>query len=73
MPGENLTRSEAKARAKNITVRSYLIDIDLSQAKTAETFRTRTEIEFLASPGSAVFLDAITTQVHSVTLNGRSR
>jgi len=71
LPGENLTRSEAKARAKNITVRSYLIDIDLSQAKTADTFRTRTEVEFLASPGSATFLDAITETVHSVTLNGR--
>ncbi len=71
MPGENLTRSEAKARAKNITVRSYLIDIDLGQAKSADTFRTRAEIEFLASPGSSTFLDAITAQVHSVTLNGR--
>ena len=71
MPGENLTRSEAKARAKNVTVRSYVIDIDLSQARKSETFRSTTEIEFLASPGSSTFLDAITENVRSVTLNGR--
>ena len=71
MPGENLTRTEARARAKNITVRSYLIDIDLSQEKSSETFRTRTTIDFLAAAGSSTFLDAITASVHSVSLNGR--
>ena len=71
MPGENLTRTEARARAKNITVRSYLIDIDLSEAKHSDTFRTRTTVEFLAAPGSATFLDAITATVYSVSLNGR--
>jgi len=71
VPGENLTRIEARARAKNITVRSYLIDIDLSQAQHSETFRTRTTIDFLATAGSSTFLDAITATVHSVSLNGR--
>jgi len=71
LPGENLTRSEARSRAKNITIRSYLIDIDLSQATHSPTFRSCTTIEFLATPGSSTFLDAITSTVHTVTLNGR--
>ena len=70
MPGENLTRSEARARAKNITVRSYDISIDLRDARTSDTFRTITEVSFLADEGSSTFIDAITHAVHSISLNG---
>ncbi len=72
MPGENLTRSEARARAKNITVRSYDISIDLRDARTSTTFRTVTEVSFLADEGSSTFIDAITHTVHSISLNGIS-
>jgi aminopeptidase N len=72
VPGENLTRAEARARAKNITVRSYDISIDLSDAQSAETFRTVTTVSFLADEGSSTFIDAITSRVHSITLNGVS-
>ena len=73
MPGENLTRSEARARAKRITVRSYFVDIDLSEIRTNDSFRTRTTIVFTAEPGSSTFVDAITSKVHSVVLNGIER
>jgi aminopeptidase N len=72
VPGENLTRSEARARAKNITVRSYDISIDLRDARTSTTFRTVTEVSFLADEGSSTFIDAITHTVHSISLNGIS-
>ena len=70
MPGENLTRTEAKARSRDITTKSYVLDIDISQARSAETFRTRAEIEFRATPGKSSFIDALAHTVHSVTLNG---
>jgi len=72
VPGENLTRLEARARAKNITVRSYDISIDLREARTSNTFRTVTEVSFLADEGSSTFIDAITHTVHSISLNGIS-
>jgi aminopeptidase N len=72
VPGENLTRLEARARAKNITVRSYDISIDLRDARTSDTFRTVTEVSFLADEGTSTFIDAITHTVHSISLNGIS-
>ena len=70
MPGENLTRSEAKRRARDITTKSYVLDIDISQAASSETFRTVAEIEFRATPGSSSFIDALADTVHSIELNG---
>ena len=70
VPGENLTLIEAKDRAAHIKVHSYEIAIDLSQAKTSETFHTVTRVFFSAEPGAATFLDAITHSVHGVVLNG---
>lgn len=70
MPGENLTRSEAKRRARDITTKSYLLDIDISQAASSDTFRTVAEIEFRATPGSSSFIDALAQGVHSIELNG---
>lgn len=72
MPGENLTRTEARSRARDITTRAYLIDIDISQAAHAETFRTRSTIEFRATAGKSSFIDALAHTVHSVELNGKS-
>lgn len=70
VPGENLTRSEAKTRARHITTRSYVIDIDVSEAKTSDLFRTHATIEFRATPGKSSFIDALADTVHSVELNG---
>jgi aminopeptidase N len=68
VPGENLTRIEAQERKAIIAVDSYVIDLDLTTGP--ETFRSTTTIEFTARGGSSTFLDAITSTVHSVTVNG---
>ena len=46
MPGENLTREEAQARARLLTVDSYEIDLDLSGAQEGGTFRSVTTVRF---------------------------
>ena len=68
MPGENLTRIEAQERAALVTVTSYDVTLDLTQGPT--TFGSTTTVVFSAVAGSSTFIDAITANVHSVTLNG---
>lgn len=68
MPGENLTRDEAIERASLIATESY--DVDLTIDPSAATFASVTTVVFTAKPGSSTFIDALTEQVHSVTLNG---
>ncbi len=68
MPGENLTRVEAQARAANLSVESYLVELDLTD--DAKTFGSKTTVHFSASAGSETFIDAITDSVQSISLNG---
>ena len=68
MPGENLTRSEAEVRSSLVSTHSYLVELDLTSGE--ETFRSKTTVRFSAQPGSCTFIDAITSKVHSVILNG---
>ena len=68
MSDENLTRVEAIERAQNIAVDSYDVTIDVTTGP--EVFRTSTTVVFSATTGYSTFIDAITTTVHSVTLNG---
>ncbi|WP_378145718.1 aminopeptidase N [Cnuibacter sp. UC19_7] len=70
MPGENLTRDEARERAELLEVRSYDVVLDLTTSP--ETFRSTTTVRFTAREGASTFIDAITRTVHAVTLNGRS-
>jgi aminopeptidase N len=71
MPGENLTRIEAQARAEIVSVHSYLVELDLTGSD--ETFHSKTTVKFSATKvGAGTFIDAITKQVHAVTLNGAS-
>ncbi|ARJ04896.1 aminopeptidase N [Cnuibacter physcomitrellae] len=70
MPGENLTRDEARERAELLEVRSYDVVLDLTTSP--ETFRSTTTVRFSAREGASTFIDAITRAVHGVTLNGRS-
>ncbi|WP_368496727.1 aminopeptidase N [Herbiconiux sp. A18JL235] len=70
MPGENLTRAEARERAAIVDTSSYDVVLDLTTGP--ETFRSTTTIRFTATPGASTFVDAITRTVHSVTLNGES-
>ncbi|CAN5581196.1 aminopeptidase N [soil metagenome] len=70
MPGENLTRVEAQERKALVQTESYEVTLDLTTG--ADTFASTTVVHFSAKPGSSTFIDALTTTVHSVTLNGES-
>jgi aminopeptidase N len=70
LPGLNLTRAEASGRAELITVESYDVSLDLTRG--GKVFGSTTTVKFNARPGSSSFIDAVTSAVHSVTLNGRS-
>ena len=70
MPGENLTRAEARERAAIVDTTSYDVVLDLTTGP--ETFRSTTTIVFTATPGASTFVDAITRTVHAVTLNGET-
>ena len=70
MPGENLTRVEAQERAANLSVESYLVELDLSD--DPKTFGSKTTVRFFAKAGSSTFIDAITDSVQAITLNGQS-
>ena len=70
MPGENLTRVEAQERAANLSVESYLVELDLTD--DPKTFGSKTTVHFSAKAGSQTFIDAITDSVQSITLNGNS-
>ncbi|WP_049567906.1 aminopeptidase N [Streptomyces sp. SBT349] len=81
MPGENLTRDEARERAGLLTVHGYDVALDLRSATGPEpgagagplTFRSTTTIRFAcAEEGGATFVDLLAPHVHSVTLNGVS-
>ncbi|MFC2745051.1 MAG: hypothetical protein ACFN28_05575 [Rothia dentocariosa] len=69
MPGLNLTRDEAIERAGVIKrVHTYRVDLDLRTDK--DVFSSIVEIRFDAEPGASTFIDAITSQVNSIELNG---
>ncbi|MDT0306441.1 aminopeptidase N [Streptomyces sp. DSM 44917] len=78
MPGENLTREEARERARLLTVHGYEVDLDLRSAtgpapgEGPRTFRSTTTIRFsCAREGAESFADLLAPHVHSVTLNGQ--
>lgn len=69
MPGENLTRAEARERASVVTTHSYDVALDLTTGP--ERFRVTTTVRFSGTPGASTFIDLIAAEVFSVTLNGR--
>ncbi|MEU1267174.1 aminopeptidase N [Streptomyces sp. NPDC005799] len=78
MPGENLTRDEARERAALLSVDGYEVSLDLRSAVGEETgdgprtFRSVTTIRFRCNePGASSFADLIAPGVTSVSLNGR--
>ncbi|MEU6080799.1 aminopeptidase N [Streptomyces sp. NPDC047108] len=84
MPGENLTRDEARERARLLSVDGYEVALDVRSAVGASpatgpggderrrTFRSVTTIRFrCAEPGAASFADLIAPSVTSVVLNGQ--
>lgn len=72
MPGTNLTREEAQARARLLTVDSYEIDLDLSGAQEGGTYRSVTTVRFESTEaGAETFIDLVAPAVHQVVLNGK--
>ncbi|MBP0461957.1 aminopeptidase N [Streptomyces montanisoli] len=79
MPGENLSRDEARERGELLSVTEYEVALDLTSAigewpgAGPRTFRSVTTIRFAcARPGAATFVDLIAPSVSAVTLNGRA-
>ncbi|BDZ61653.1 aminopeptidase N [Demequina sediminis] len=70
MPGTNLTRAEAEARASIVAVDTYTVDLDLTTSDT--TFRSTTTVRFSSTVGESTFIDLIAPSVLEITLNGQS-
>ncbi|WP_067477618.1 aminopeptidase N [Actinomadura hibisca] len=65
----NLTRDEARERARLLTVESYTVELDLTTGP--ERFGSTTVVRFgCAEPGVGTFVDLHGGVVHEVTLNG---
>ncbi|WP_190219127.1 aminopeptidase N [Streptomyces griseosporeus] len=78
MPGENLSRDEARERAALLSVDGYEVSLDLRSAVGEQdgdgprTFRSVTTIRFrCAEPGASSFADLVAPSVTAVSLNGR--
>ena len=66
----NLTRDEAKERARILSVDSYAVELDLTTGD--ETFRSTTVVRFSSTePGARTFVDLAAPSVRSAVLNGR--
>ncbi|MFF9348389.1 aminopeptidase N [Streptomyces sp. NPDC014734] len=86
MPGENLSRDEARERAELLSVDGYEVALDLRSAVARSdagdgdgsssgplTFRSVTTIRFrTARAGASTFADLVAPGVDAVTLNGRA-
>jgi aminopeptidase N len=65
----NLTREQARERARLIDVESYHVELDLAGGDT--TFSSVTTVSFrCASPGASTFIDLSAPAVREITLNG---
>ncbi|GAA1014032.1 MULTISPECIES: aminopeptidase N [Streptomyces] len=78
MPGENLSRDEARERAALLSVEGYEVSLDVRSAVGEETgeeprtFRSVTTIRFRCNePGASSFADLIAPSVTAVSLNGK--
>jgi aminopeptidase N len=69
VPGTNLTRDEARERARILTVDGYDVALDLTG--TGATFTSETTVRFAcAEPGAETFVDLIAPSVTEIVLNG---
>jgi len=67
----NITRDEARTRARLLQVASYAIDLDLTEGDT--TFLSDTTVRFRCTePGAATFVDLVADVVTRIELNGRT-
>jgi len=66
----NLSRNEARERARLLAVDSYAVDLDLTAGE--KTFTSVTVVSFrCTSPGSTTFIELEAEGVRDITLNGR--
>ncbi|MFP5334829.1 MAG: aminopeptidase N [Actinomycetes bacterium] len=71
MPGMNLTREEARERARLLQVASYDVTLDLTG--DASTFTSTSVVRFsCAEPGASTFVDLVAPSVREVELNGEA-
>lgn len=67
----NLTRDEARERARLLTVESYAVELDLTTGE--ERFGSTTVVRFgSAETGASTFIDLHDAVVREVTLNGKA-
>ncbi|MBM9463237.1 aminopeptidase N [Aeromicrobium sp. YIM 150415] len=71
MPGTNLTREEARARASVVQTQTYDVALDLT-LDSSERFGSTTTIRFTATEGASTFLDLVDGEISAITLNGTS-
>jgi aminopeptidase N len=65
----NLTRNEARERARLLTVQSYHVDLDLTSEDPS--FGSIAVVRFsCTSPGAETFIDLTAPRVREITLNG---
>ncbi len=70
MTGNNLTRDEARERARLLTVESYDVELDLTGDDSR--FRSVTDIRFgCREPGVGTFVDLTAPSVTEIILNGK--
>src|SRR5438309_6831950 len=69
---ENLTRDEARERARLLTVASYDVHLDLTTAITdSPTFRSTSVARFTCrEPGASTHVDITADSIVEATLNG---
>jgi aminopeptidase N len=67
---DNLTRDEARTRARLLNVASYDVAVDVTGG--GETFASRTTVTFTCSqPGASTFIELTAPRVAEAVLNGR--
>ncbi|MEU5881351.1 aminopeptidase N [Spirillospora sp. NPDC047279] len=67
----NLTRDEARERARHLSVESYAVELDLTTGE--ERFGSTTTVRFASSePGASTFVDLHGAVVREVVLNGKA-
>ena len=69
---ENLTRTEALERSARITISTYDVTIDVSEAPFLPTFRTSSRIALTSETDGPLWFDFIGESVHSVVLDGEA-
>ena len=72
LTSNNLTRDEARERARLLHVESYDVDLDLRDQSAGRTFRSTTRVRFACTePGAGTFLELVAERLHAAVLNGR--